>query len=178
MPQKRNPDMLELIRGRCGSLYGNLMAFLTMLKGQPLAYNRDMQEDKKQLFDAADTLEGCLQIIEAIVRHTTFVEESVGRDLDGGFLDATSLAEYLVGKGIPFRQAHQVVGSLVARCEERGNGLAQLSLEELQKACEKIEPDVYECLTAAKVVGSYATAGSAGRASLEEQLAFWKKQLQ
>jgi len=175
MPQKRNPDMLELIRGRCGSLYGNLTALLTMMKGLPMTYNRDMQEDKKQLFDAADTLEACLQMAEAIVSHSKFNAERIGRDLEDGFLDATSLAEYLVIKGVPFRQAHQIVGSLVSQCEEQGRALAEVSLQELQKLCDKIDKDVYKSLSANNVVAGYATDGAGGEKQLQQQLEFWKE---
>jgi argininosuccinate lyase len=113
MPQKRNPDMLELIRGKTGSVYGALMAMLTILKAQPSTYNRDLQEDKIHVFKAADTTDACLQMTAAIVSHTTFNTKKIADGLDAGFLDATALAEYLVRKGIPFREAHGIVGSLV-----------------------------------------------------------------
>ena len=178
MPQKRNPDILELVRGKTGQFYGNLTALLTMLKGQPLAYNRDMQEDKKQIFDAADTIEACLDMTAAIVKHTTFNKDRIESSLDAGFLDATALAEYLVRKGIAFRQAHQIVGQIVKEAEEAGKSLADLPLEEFQKSCSQIESDVYETLTAKNVVKVYATPGAAGETQLEEQLNFWKEQLQ
>jgi len=158
-------------------LHGNLTALLTMLKGQPLAYNRDMQEDKKQVFDASDTLEASLAMAAAIVANTRFNPEKIQAGLDEGFLDATALAEYLVRKGVAFRQAHQVVGQLVAQCETEGKSLAQKPLDKLQKACDKIEPDVYENLTAENVVAGYAVEGSAGKKQLQEQLEFWKEQL-
>ena len=177
MPQKRNPDMLELIRGKCGQLYGNLVALLVMLKGQPLSYNRDMQEDKKQVFDAFDTLVACLRMAAAIVAHTRFRPERIGTKLEEGFLDATSLAEYLVRQGMPFRQAHQVVGKLVARCEKAGIALARLDIQDFKTASDLIEMDVYDSLTAANVVARYAATGSAGPRQLEEQLAFWRTEL-
>jgi argininosuccinate lyase len=177
MPQKKNPDMLELIRGKCGSLYGNLMALLTMLKAQPLAYNRDMQEDKKHLFDAADTLEACLAMTAAIVAHTRLNPAKIADGLDQGYLDATALAEYLVGKGVPFRQAHGVVGKLVSQCEADKQQLAQLPLAQLQKACDKIETDVFDSLTAKNVAANYVTSGAAGAVQLAEQLAYWKETL-
>jgi argininosuccinate lyase len=178
MPQKRNPDMLELIRGKTGQLYGNLMALLTMLKGQPLAYNRDMQEDKKQIFDAADTIEACLDMTAAIVKNTTFNKIRIETNLDAGFLDATALAEYLVRKGIPFLQAHQIVGQIVKDAEETDKSLAEIPLEDFQKSCPKIEPDVYDSLTAKNVTKDYATPGAGGENQLDEQLAFWKEELQ
>ena len=177
MPQKRNPDMLELIRGKCGQLYGNLVALLVMLKGQPMTYNRDMQEDKKQVFDASDTVEACLEIAAAIVKNTRFNAERIGQGLEEGFLDATGLAEYLVRKQVPFREAHQMVAELVKQCEAQGKVLGEMSLEELQKACDKIEDDVYNSLGAANVVSGYAVEGSAGQKQLQEQLEFWKEEL-
>lgn len=177
MPQKRNPDMLELIRGKCGQLYGNLTAMLTMLKGQPLSYNRDMQEDKKQVFDAADTIEACLQMAKAIAGHTKFNAKNIGGDIEAGFLDATALAEYLVRQGVPFREGHQIVGKLVAYCEDKGITLAELSLEKLQEACAKIQADVYDYLSAKNVVASYAVEGSAGKRQLAEQLEYWRQEL-
>jgi len=176
MPQKRNPDLLELIRGKCGGLYGNLTAILTMLKGQPLSYNRDMQEDKKQMFEAADTLEASLQMAEAIIGHTQFVEKAISRDLEKGFLEATSLAEYLVRKGVPFRKGHGIVGKLVSQCEKEGRTLSEVPLEELHKVCEKISEDVYDCLGAKNAVNNYATRGGAGDKQLQEQLNYWKEQ--
>ena len=177
MPQKRNPDTLELIRGKCGQMYGNLMALLPMLTGQPLAYNRDMQEDKKQVFDAADTIEACLSMAATIVQHARFNEQRITAGLDEGFLDATALAEYLVKKGMAFRQAHQSVGELVQQADSEGISLANMPLEKLQKACDKIEKDVYQSLTAINVVAGYKVAGSAGQIQLEEQLAHWRKTL-
>jgi len=177
MPQKRNPDMLELIRGKCGQIYGNLTALLTMLKGQPLAYNRDMQEDKKQLFDAADTLKACLKMAAAIVRHTAFCPERIQAGLDKGFLDATALAEYLVNLGVPFRQAHQMVGKLVSQAESQNLCLAQLPLAAFQGAYPKVDKDVYLYLTPQNVVKNYATEGAAGKKQLRDQLRFWQKRL-
>jgi len=178
MPQKRNPDMLELLRGKCSGLYGNLLGLLTMLKGQPLAYNRDMQEDKKQVFDAADTIEAMLAMAEAIVKNTKFNAKRIGEGLDKGFLDATALAEYLVRKGVAFREAHQIAGQLVQQCETEGKAtLAELSLEVLRKSSAKIEDDVYESLSAANVVAGYEAAGSAGKKQLQEQLEYWRERL-
>ncbi|MFC1782837.1 argininosuccinate lyase [Planctomycetota bacterium] len=177
MPQKRNPDMLELIRGKCGSLYGNLIALLTMLKAQPLAYNRDMQEDKKQIFDAADTLAPALQIAAAIIRNTKFNPDHINRNLQDGFLDATSLAEYLVGKGIPFRRAHQLVAKIVNHCEAKDLTLSQCPLTDFQKICDQIEDDVYDFLGPARVTDRYTTPGAAGKNQLPQQLDFWKEQL-
>ena len=177
MPQKRNPDLLELIRAKTGRVYGSLMAMLTILKGQPSGYNRDMQEDKVHIFAASDTVEACLDVARAIVSHTKFNTKKISAELDEGFLDATALVEYLVVKGVAFREAHGIVGSLVAYCEEQNRKLAELSLEELQKYSVSIETDVYENLGAAGVADKYITAGSAGPKQAKEQIAYWNKQL-
>jgi argininosuccinate lyase len=185
MPQKRNPDMLELIRGRCGTVYGNLVALLTILKGLPIGYNRDLQEDKRHVFQAYDTVSACLTMAAAIVSSTNFVPENIEPTLERGFLDATSLAEYFVTKGIPFRTAHQVVGSLVARCEkERKQSLSQLTVEDFRKAAEAaganagaIGQDVFDALGARNVVNRYRSAGAAGGEPFKQQLAEWKKRL-
>jgi len=177
MPQKRNPDMLELIRGKSGQLYGDLTALLVMIKGLPSGYNRDMQEDKKHVFGAADTLEASLQIAAAIARNTTFVAGVISRDIEEGFLDATAMAEYLVRKGVAFRQAHQIVGRLVSKCELEDLTLAELPLETLQKACDKIQKDVYKSISTANVVAGYSTAGAAGKKHLKQQLRFWEKEI-
>jgi len=177
MPQKRNPDILELIRAKTGRVYGSLMAMLTILKGQPSGYNRDMQEDKVHIFAASDTVEACLDVARAIVLHTKFNTKKISAELEEGFLDATALAEYLVGKGVAFREAHGIVGSLVAYCEEQNKKLAELGLDELQKYSASIETDVYESLGAAGVADKYITAGSAGPKQAKEQIAYWNKQL-
>ena len=178
MPQKRNPDMLELMRGKTGSVYGALVAMLTILKGQPSTYNRDLQEDKLHVFTAADVADQCLQMAEAIVSHTAFNTDKIAASLDKGFLDATAMAEYLVKKGIPFRQAHGIVGSLVAQCEKEGKEkLADLTLEQFRTACDKIDKDVYETLNPKGVCATYKTDGSGGIESAKLQIAYWQKRL-
>jgi argininosuccinate lyase len=178
MPQKRNPDMLELIRGRCGNVYGSLFALMTILKGLPIGYNRDLQEDKRHVFAAYDTVSSCLTMAAAIVSSASFIPENIEPTLERGFLDATSLAEYLVTKGVPFRTAHQIVGGLVAQCEKEGkHALAQLTLEEFQTASPAIEKDVYDALGAKNVVNRYQSAGAAGGEPFKKQLAAWKERL-
>jgi len=177
MPQKRNPDMLELIRSKTGTLYGSLMAIMTILKAQPSGYNRDLQEDKVHTFKASDTIEACLDMACAIVENTAFKTEKISAGLDKGFLDATALAEYLVKKGIPFRTAHGIVGSLVAQCEKENKSLSQVSIEEFKKHSESICEDVYQCLGSKNVANSYATASAASPAQMAEQINYWKKQL-
>ena len=185
MPQKRNPDMLELIRGRCGNVYGDLFALMTILKGLPIGYNRDLQEDKRIVFRAYDTVSSCLTMAAAIVNSASYNKEAIEPTLDRGFLDATSLAEYFVTKGIPFRTAHHIVGSLVLRCEQAGKtSLKELSVEDFQKAAEAagakaetIGKDVYDALGARNVVNRYRSAGAAGGEPFKQQLAAWKKRL-
>ncbi|HYE19417.1 MAG TPA: argininosuccinate lyase [Tepidisphaeraceae bacterium] len=182
MPQKRNPDMLELIRGRCGNVYGDLFALMTILKGLPIGYNRDLQEDKRIVFRAYDTVSSCLTMAAAIVSSAHYKKESIEPTLERGFLDATSLAEYLVTKGIPFRTAHHIVGTLVLRCEKSGTvALAKLSVQDFQEAAgehgPKIASDVYDALGAANVVKRYQSAGAAGGKPFEAQLAAWKQRL-
>jgi argininosuccinate lyase len=177
MPQKRNPDVLELMRGKTGTVYGALIAMLTILKGQPSGYNRDLQEDKIHLFAAADTSGASLEIAQAIIAHTTFKARKIAGRLQSGFLDATALAEYLVGKGVSFRQAHGIVGALVTLCEQNEQALSDLSLEAFQTCSPAIEDDVFEHLGAANVVGRYASAGAAGPEQVKRQIAYWKKHL-
>lgn len=184
MPQKKNPDLLELIRGRCGNVYGDLFALMTILKGLPIGYNRDLQEDKRIVFRAYDTVGACLTMAAAIVESANFVKENIEPTLDRGFLDATSLAEYLVTKGEPFRTAHHIVGSLVARCEKEGKtALGQLSLVDFANAIKThgsavgVDEGLYEALGAGNVVKRYQSAGAAGGKPFEDQLAAWKKRL-
>jgi argininosuccinate lyase len=194
MPQKRNPDMLELIRGRCGNVYGDLFALMTILKGLPIGYNRDLQEDKRIVFRAYDTVSQCLTMAAAIVNSASYDKERIEPTLDRGFLDATSLAEYLVTHGVPFRTAHHVVGTLVAKCEKRNrHSLTQLSVAEFNEVIEsslkahgaavgsasaiRVTEDVYTCLGAHNVVKRYQSAGAAGGKPFEEQLKAWKERL-
>ncbi|HEY1686909.1 MAG TPA: argininosuccinate lyase [Tepidisphaeraceae bacterium] len=183
MPQKRNPDMLELIRGRCGNVYGDLFALMTILKGLPIGYNRDLQEDKRIVFRAYDTVSSCLTMAAAIVSSANFVKENIEPTLERGFLDATSLAEYLVTKGVPFRTAHHIVGTLVARCEKEGKqALSQLSVDQFNeiiatKSDVRIDKDIYNALGAKNVVARYQSAGAAGGKPFQDQLTAWKKRL-
>jgi len=177
MPQKRNPDILELIRAKTGSVYGALIAMLTILKGQPSGYNRDLQEDKVHVFTAADTVEACLDVAEAIVSTANFNIEKISSSLDEGFLDATALAEYLVTKGVAFRQAHGIVGKMVADCEKQNKKLHDLNLEELKKHSAYIEKDVYEHLGCEKVIAKYVTDSAAGSRQAKRQIAYWNDKL-
>jgi argininosuccinate lyase len=177
MPQKRNPDCLELIRAKTGSVYGSLMAMLTILKAQPSGYNRDLQEDKIHIFAASDTVEASLDIVSAVVSHTMFNTKKISAGLQEGFLDATALAEYLVAKGVPFRQAHSIVGVLVTDCEKQNKKLADLSVDDLKKYSAFIEKDVYEYLGTENVARKYVTEGAAGPNQAKRQIAYWKNEL-
>ena len=184
MPQKQNPDMLELIRGKTGQVYGSLVALLTMCKGLTIGYNRDLQEDKRHLFAAYDAVCDCLDMAAGIVRTTRFNEENIKRGLDRGYLDATSLAEYLVTKGIPFRTAHQIVGRAVGLCEERNvHVLKALRVGDFNTICkeykakEVVGEDVYDWLGPENVVKRYQSAGNAGVSGFEAQLKAWKERL-
>lgn len=144
MPQKKNPDAAELIRGKTGRVYGSLISLLTTMKGIPLAYNKDMQEDKEQFFDAADTVLSCLKIMSGMLSTLTVRKENMLKAVKKGFLNATELADYLVGKGMAFRDAHKVVGLVVLYCEEKDSAIEDLSLEELKKYSSLFESDVYD----------------------------------
>lgn len=143
MPQKKNPDLAELVRGKTGRVYGDLVALLTVMKGLPLAYNKDMQEDKEAVFDAVDTVKKCLLVFEPMLKKAKFKKEKMEKEARGGFTNATDLADYLVNKGLPFRDAHEVVGRTVLYCIQKGVSLEELSLEEYKAMCPLIEEDVY-----------------------------------
>ena len=147
MPQKKNPDVAELIRGKTGRVYGDLMALLTVMKGLPLAYNKDMQEDKEAFFDARDTLVKGLTVFTAMLRTVTFRKDNMEKGASGGFTNATDCADYLVKKGVPFRDAHAVVGRLVAHCLDEGKALLDLTLPELQAFHPAFEQDVFDDLS-------------------------------
>jgi argininosuccinate lyase len=177
MPQKRNPDVLELIRAKTAGVCGSLMAMLAILKALPTGYNRDLQEDKIHIFSVADTVRASLDMVQAVVSHVKFDTKKISAGLEEGFLDATALAEYLVGKGVAFRDAHGIVGSLVASCEKVNKKLADLALDEFKKYSAAIEKDVYKSLGPANVAAKYVTDGAAGPEQAKEQIAYWKKQL-
>ncbi len=177
MPQKKNPDVAELIRGKTGRVYGDLMALLTVMKGIPLAYNKDMQEDKEAFFDARDTVVKGLTVFTAMLRTVTFRKDVVERGASGGFTNATDAADYMVKHGVPFRDAHAVVGKLVAHCLNENKALLDLSLEELKTFHPVFEQDVFEdlsmlsCVEKRQVPGAPAPnmvqqAIDAGRAQL------------
>lgn len=147
MPQKKNPDVAELVRGKTGRVYGSLMALLTVMKSLPLAYNKDMQEDKENLFDALDTVKGCLRVFIPMLATLKIFPEKMYEGVKRGFTNATDVADYLAEKGIPFREAHEITGRLVLHCIERGITLGDLSLEELKKFSSAFEEDIYQRLS-------------------------------
>ena len=170
MPQKKNPDVAELIRGKTGRVYGDLMAILTVMKGLPLAYNKDMQEDKEALFDAIDTLKGSLSIFIPMLETITFQREQMLDATKDGYLNATDLADYLAVKGTPFRVAHEIAGKLVKECLNQGKRLEELSLEQLKAASSLIEADIYQVLDMTQVVGVRSSYGGTSLGQVEQQL--------
>jgi len=152
MPQKKNPDLAELVRGKTGRVYGDLMTLLTLMKALPLAYNKDMQEDKEALFDCIDTVKKCLLVFAPMLQTARFKTERMARAARGGFTNATDLADYLVGKGLPFRDAHEVVGKAVLHCIGKGIALEEIPLEHYQGFCPLIDSDVYGYIDVATCV--------------------------
>ena len=177
MPQKRNPDVLELIRGKSARVIAAANQLLVLLKGLPLAYNRDLQEDKIALFDAIDTTVACLELAPAIVETARLNTDSITARLEDGFLDATALMEYLIRLEVPMRTAHETVGRLVAHCESEGLRLAELSLEQFQEIHESIDESVFEVLGAANAVAVLSSQGSGGPAAVAVSLAHWQHAL-
>lgn len=177
MPHKRNPDVLELIRGKSARVIGDVARILTLLKGLPLAYNRDLQEDKLALFDAFDAVKACLELAPAIVRGAQLQEEAIAARLEDGFLDATTLMEYLITRGVPMRTGHEVVGKLVKLCESRKCRLVDLKLDELKQHCGLIEADVANWLGVPNVIARLSSFGGGGRDAVAEQLREWHTRL-
>ena len=177
MPQKVNPDVLELIRGKTARVVGNLQSLLVLTKGLPLAYNRDLQEDKEPIFDSYDAVSASLELAAPIAAQTVLNRESIAERLDKGYLDATSLMEYLIRKGVPQRSAHGAVGRLVRQGIDSGKALAEFSLETLQKECELIDESVYDYLGAANAVKAMKSYGSTAPDQVRFQIDSWKKRL-
>ncbi|MFO8006192.1 MAG: argininosuccinate lyase [Candidatus Brocadiia bacterium] len=177
MPQKKNPDVLELLRGKCGRVCGDLSGLLMVLKGLPLAYNRDLQEDKELVFDAADTVEASLRVAARLIRTTQFRTDRMGRACEAGHMDATALAEYLVGRGIPFREAHRIVGRAARQAAADGVKLEDLSLEQLRSLSEVIAEDVYSVLGVQNCVENYRSHGSSAPSELDRQIKLWQERL-
>ena len=177
MPQKKNPDVLELIRGRAARVVGALQTVLVLLKGLPMAYNRDLQEDKPPLFDAVDTVASCVDLAAVVVLGASLNRERIADRLDEGFLDATTLMEYLILKGVPQRTGHEVVGKLVSLCERRRCRLADLSPDDFAAASPAIGPDVAGALGVANAVRAFRSYGSTAPAEVDRQLGIWRERL-
>jgi argininosuccinate lyase len=177
MPQKKNPDTLELIRGKAAGAMAQLVGMMTLVKGLPMAYNRDLQDDKRFAFAADQTMRQSLAVATGIVSTAHLRPERIAAGLDAGYLDATALAEYLVNRGVPFRQAHHIVGTLVGQAEKLGLPLAGLPLETMRAACDRIDADVTDYLGAANVVRRYVPEGAGGADQLASQIAYWRERL-
>lgn len=177
MPQKKNPDMAELIRGKTGRVYGNLMALLTTLKGLPLAYNKDMQEDKEAIFDSLDTVVMCLEVLAPMVATMKINAENTYRSAQKGFINATDLADYLTKKGMPFRSAYKIVGQIVAECIEKNFVLDTYPISEYKKYSELFDEDLYGEISLETCVQKRNSVGGASPKSVREQIAWVKTQL-
>lgn len=168
MPQKKNPDIAELIRGKTGRVYGALVSLLTVMKGIPLAYNKDMQEDKEFTFDAIDTTKGCIALFTGMIDTMTFEKENMERSANNGFINATDAADYLVNHGITFRDAHGIVGQLVLLCEEKKISLGELSLDEYKKISPVFEEDIFDAISMKTCVEKRNTGGAPGHEAMEQ----------
>jgi len=177
MPQKKNPDMAELVRGKVGRVYGNLINILTTMKGLPLAYNRDMQEDKQPLFDAVTTTRECVFIMMHVFVHTTFDKKRFDEELKNDFLTATEIADYLVKHGVPFRDAHSITGKIVSYCVEHSTPLSKLTLKEFHHFSHKISEDIYELLEPHKSIEQKKSAGSTAPNEVKKQIVHWTRVL-
>ncbi|MBR4173807.1 MAG: argininosuccinate lyase [Lachnospiraceae bacterium] len=177
MPQKKNPDIAELVRGKTGRVYGALMALLTTMKGIPLAYNKDMQEDKELSFDAMDNTKACLLLFEGMLSTMTFNKDNMRKSAMGGFTNATDVADYLVRKGVPFRDAHSISGRLVITCIEKGICLDELSLDEYKKESECFEEDIYEAISLETCVNKRQTLGAPSPDSMKKVMERYREYL-
>ena len=177
MPQKKNPDMAELVRGKTGRVYGDLMALLTTLKGLPLAYNKDMQEDKESVFDACDTIKMCLQVFSGMIATMTANTANMKRAAQKGFINATDLADYLVKKGMPFRSAYKISGTLVAQCIREDKVLEELPLDVYKTYSDLFDDDLYEAIDLMVCVQKRISVGGTSVASVEQQIAYVKEKL-
>ncbi len=174
MPQKKNPDIAELVRGKTGRVYGALMSLLTTMKGIPLAYNKDMQEDKELVFDAIDTTKGCLALFTGMLASMKFNKKQMENSAKNGFTNATDAADYLVNHGVPFRDAHGIVGQLVLYCIEKNIALDDMTLEEYKAISPVFEEDIYQAISMKTCVEMRNTIGAPGKAAMEQVIA-WEK---
>lgn len=177
MPQKKNPDMAELSRGKSGRVFGDLVTMLTVLKGLPLAYNKDMQEDKEAVFDACDTVKMCLEVFTPMLETARACEDNMKKAASGGFICATDLADYLVRKGLPFRTAYKIVGGAVGKCIAEGKTLETLPMDEYKALSEVFEPDLYEAIDLSVCVEKRISLGGTSPASVQMQVDFARNEL-
>ncbi|MCI5621188.1 MAG: argininosuccinate lyase [Lachnospiraceae bacterium] len=177
MPQKKNPDIAELVRGKTGRVYGALMSLLTTMKGIPLAYNKDMQEDKEFSFDAMDTVKGCLALFTGMLRTMKFNKDVMRKSANNGFTNATDAADYLVNHGVPFRDAHGIVGQIVLYCIEKNIAIDDMSLEELKAISPVFEEDIYDAISMETCVNKRLTVGAPGKEAMEKVIALHKEYL-
>ena len=168
MPQKKNPDIAELVRGKTGRVYGALIALLTTMKGLPLAYNKDMQEDKEMAFDAMDTAADCITLFTGMIQTMKFRKDRMAKSAMNGFTNATDAADYLVGKGVPFRDAHGIIGRLVLYCIEKDTSIDALSLEELRSISDKFDEDIYDAISLKTCVEKRLTIGAPGEKMMKQ----------
>lgn len=178
MPQKKNPDIAELVRGKTGRVYGALISILTTMKGIPLAYNKDMQEDKEFTFDAIDTVKGCIALFNGMISTMAFNKDNMEKSAKNGFTNATDAADYLVNNGVPFRDAHGIVGRLVLHCIDKGISLDEMSLEEYQEISPVFKEDIYEAISMKNCVEKRNTIGAPGAEVMTKVLALHKKYLE
>ena len=178
MPQKKNPDIAELVRGKTGRVYGALMSILTTMKGIPLAYNKDMQEDKELTFDAIDTVKGCLALFEGMISTMKFRKDVMENSAKHGFTNATDAADYLVNHGVPFRDAHGIVGRLVLYCLDKKIPLDEMTLEEYKAISPVFEEDIYEAISIKTCVEKRMTIGAPGPDAMADVVAWNKKYLE
>ena len=177
MPQKKNPDIAELVRGKTGRVYGALMSILTTMKGIPLAYNKDMQEDKELTFDAFDTVKGCVSLFTGMIKTMTFNNQVMENSAKHGFTNATDAADYLVNHGVPFRDAHGIVGQLVLYCIDKNIALDDMSLDEFKAISPVFEDDIYDAISIKTCVDKRVTIGAPGKAAMDKVISINKKYL-
>ncbi len=177
MPQKKNPDIAELVRGKTGRVYGALTSLLTTMKGIPLAYNKDMQEDKEMCFDAMDTAKGCIALFTGMLRTMQFQTERMEKSARQGFTNATDAADYLVNHGVPFRDAHGIVGRLVLYCIEKNIGLDDMTLEEYREISPVFEEDIFDAISLETCVNKRVTVGAPGKTAMKQAIKLYKQYL-
>lgn len=178
MPQKKNPDIAELVRGKTGRVYGSLTSLLTTMKGLSLAYNKDMQEDKEFVFDAIDTTKGCIVLFHGMLDTLTFRKDKMRASAEGGFTNATDAADYLVNHGVPFRDAHGIVGQLVLYCIDKGISLGEMSLEEYKAISPVFEEDIYDAISMETCVAKRTTIGAPGPDAMKQVIAIYEEYLE